>query len=610
MSSQQFTEVLKYSTLVGKDFNSDALVECFIELIENKNIDRSYGWELRMICNYIFIIGIKCIENNLCEKKIILLNLVKNEVKDLKEYGINLNIHKFIECYTYMDFQSLNDNQFLPSDVEYKEAFKIYTTTRYDSKLAPIADYVNVYGRINHKNMFLCDKNISHYMEDIDVIVERIITLAHNGLLNQEHRELISKLDLSPNHIKDLISVGQYKLDKCLEGLKIDCLTKTILTISEFGDYKRAYYLGFPIQYGLPGINFIKDAIKKLSELGDEEYIKYVLSKYHYTIKNKYEMLNGTDDTNLLALEFDSYLPFDRIEYVDENHVYEFTRESWQSLLTEPMRNPYNRKDLTFMFCNDIENRTILSNTSGIPNAKPMIELYADLNQKRKKVNRSLIDEFKIELISNRIPPYNEPIPDRRMDIIGFSSSEPISEPITQITLDRLMPLSMYSPDFDDDDVPIIEEETSEDEIVSDTPDIILGEDEIHSEEKSPDSSMTLVEDQDVAYAGGFVFDPEEKSHGYSTLINEIYDYPSVFTLNSKQNFNIYIKTLFSSPVVQSLVLPVRSFLCNNTNIMISTSQRNTIYDIKLKVSDLISIRGNKNLWDFMCGFYNHMCLK
>lgn len=152
----------------------------------------------------------------------------------------------------------------------------------------------------------------------------------------------------------------------------------------------KAYILGFPIQLGTPGIKTIKTALFLLAEVGIEKYAQLMTrEKGSPLVRCSYpgltvpgsedegEVKDGGDADNLMGHPFSSYSPFDRLCYIEDDHLFEFTRDEWQGLL-KGGKNPRTKTPLINSFVTEVGARMEIAKTYGLPPCKPLAQLLED----------------------------------------------------------------------------------------------------------------------------------------------------------------------------------------------------------------------------------------
>lgn len=165
---------------------------------------------------------------------------------------------------------------------------------------------------------------------------------------------------------------------------------------------QQAYFLGFPLQYGLPTLEEIEIRKKELNSIGVE---KYALER---TVLGQDELPAGISnlwrETDVYHNEITEYLPFDRVAWLYRGKVVYYTRPEFEHVLKKGeddfMQIKIDRGPLEVM-----TSRLNLVKLYNLPPAQPYLNLLmADLSalfkeknevpqvRKRKRSESSIID--------------------------------------------------------------------------------------------------------------------------------------------------------------------------------------------------------------------------
>jgi hypothetical protein len=147
----------------------------------------------------------------------------------------------------------------------------------------------------------------------------------------------------------------------------------------------RAYYLGFPIHLGTFNDASCKAAIMKYVTMGFRDYAKHMGHLGTSLIRpplDHYGLIEyqSIDDDDLNGDTYESYSPFDRIAYIEESRVYEFTRRGFEHLLVAKV-NPYNKTKLVTPLMMTLNQRRELVSAYNLPPCRPLKDLYVSLGE-------------------------------------------------------------------------------------------------------------------------------------------------------------------------------------------------------------------------------------
>lgn len=318
------------------------------------------------------------------------LNLYMKYVKE-----ISLNEQSIKEYNLALAVILGNENLVQPFEIIYVEAFTDTT------KEIPNPEIASVRNR-NHSfyidTLVLTDRfdYASKYYLRSPKLAERFINLNKIGMLTSETitslKEALEKSDMSISQLKEIFTISPTikELPKCLKFEDLDVISDLGWKISNMPPCKMCYYLGFPIQFGTPGVLIQRDAILALSKAeSPEKYVEEMFEKFksmnNYPIFSTIKKVNN--ERNTLFNEFNTYSPFDRITYLDDEHLFEFTREEWSNALTklrsgEQPKNHYNKQAFPRAFIREIQGREHIAQEYGLPSAQPLVDLYSDLMEK------------------------------------------------------------------------------------------------------------------------------------------------------------------------------------------------------------------------------------
>lgn len=367
--------ILKYSTLWNTEFGSKDKAEELINLIKEDDLDKSKGWEFRLISNYMAIV---CNSKNVSKDSILDLYLsikiilkVKYDVDTLKKMkyamfikftkqynGFNCEGVKFLEKHCKFTMKVANIH--ITYCDNYNKAFLMVEGKAISMHYASPYDNEFKYD-IDDKLMILCDrydyKTKDHISKYSEIIFNRIRILASSNLLQNKlefFRTITNTLNLTYEQVKILIKYDAYTISESIKGININRL---VFEISKMNSVKQAYYLGFPIQYGIPGKKFISESLKKLSEIGSDKYVE--------DIRDKFKGLKFTEFKHNEEHLYNTYFPFDRFEFIDGDIFYKFIRGKKPKILRS-----------SIIGNEDFQSREYISNKFEIPKAEPMILLY------------------------------------------------------------------------------------------------------------------------------------------------------------------------------------------------------------------------------------------
>ena len=148
----------------------------------------------------------------------------------------------------------------------------------------------------------------------------------------------------------------------------------------------RAYCLGFPIHLGTFNDQSCKVAIMRYVTMGFREYAKHMGQLGNQSVRPPLEdyglvEYQSVSDDDLNSEAYESYSPFDRIAYVEDSRVYEFTRRGFEHLAKTKI-NPYNKNKLVIPFLMTLGRRDEMVLAYNLPPCKPLQSLYVDLGEK------------------------------------------------------------------------------------------------------------------------------------------------------------------------------------------------------------------------------------
>jgi hypothetical protein len=188
---------------------------------------------------------------------------------------------------------------------------------------------------------------------------------------------------------KVLTSIKVYhleKFDKDLIKLICQCFpeyfSSHLLTCDEkylrlctYPVHIRAYLLGFPIERYIPSTEEIDIQMKKLMEIGIEEYVKTCDKNSYNHMSCSSEYIANTEDT--LCEDPSNYYAFDRYDLLQNNKVYRFSRKEFSKLIEEGMesKNFWNQCRLPEYAVATMSIRNSISNAMNLPNSDTAINL-------------------------------------------------------------------------------------------------------------------------------------------------------------------------------------------------------------------------------------------
>lgn len=131
------------------------------------------------------------------------------------------------------------------------------------------------------------------------------------------------------------------------------------------------YILGVNLLEVLPNEKQMIEIYKKFINLGVDDYIKYILDKSSLL---EFEGTNiNPHDTMMENPE--NYLPFDRIDYVDNQKIYRFTRTEF-SMMVKTGINMWTNKKLPYHILYSMATRLAVAETLKLPPSAPLEELF------------------------------------------------------------------------------------------------------------------------------------------------------------------------------------------------------------------------------------------
>jgi hypothetical protein len=243
-------------------------------------------------------------------------------------------------------------------------------------KICPFAISLDRLDFIAHTPNLDFDKTVKH--------IYRTIKNAPKEYLDYVIESYIGILERVRPKYQDIVELNKYYprlMNLILKIDEIEEITEIVWNIGMEDYVRQAYILGLPIQFGIPSKKIINQSLVRLAKLGPEKYSQDVCHKGTDCVKFNYEDYQhfDTDGENLILIGFEEYSPFDRIQFVQDDHIYEFTRDTWKSFMDQSKEtyelNPYNRQQIDAITLRNIKFRMIVAEAEQFPDAKPLIEI-------------------------------------------------------------------------------------------------------------------------------------------------------------------------------------------------------------------------------------------
>ena len=187
-----------------------------------------------------------------------------------------------------------------------------------------------------------------------------------------------------------------------------------------------AYRLGFPIHLGTPSPAVLKRSVYAWST-DSKTHLATMMARGTALVRPTYDGLLLTDTKDALLNESDLYGPFDRLAYMDGNHVWELTRPSWTWCVNNQMKHPVTKKCIPISIQSIMTDRIKLAESIGLPNAAPISELLTEIHPKEKQeVEPSVFRIFRGEAERpTRVPPFGMELLMRRAMQRGIIATIP-----------------------------------------------------------------------------------------------------------------------------------------------------------------------------------------
>ena len=446
-------------TLVNMDewTAKDAIVELQKAIVSEK-LNKCYGWELRLLVNYSFILrkSTDLFTDFFTEGQFIVDLLRSLEIKtDLLGYDFNFD---YIIKAMYFGLLVRSDtnrdrikHQIINGPTAFRERYIEYAV---DYDLHPEENFlIKSWLDRNPRNLHLIslylgfDDPFRHPTGDVNlttlkalIVTDRLDLLGHLGYkpFSKELTQLIVDRVYANKRIytrkllpiyKHLIELGNLQIGVAKDLMikhptifsppqnfaveELDLVCETGWKIANYKPELQAYYLGFPIHLGLPGIKAIKQAIFRLRRVGIVKYAQEMcLAGSRVTGIPEYESIDPSAiEDSLLATKCDTFGPFDRIQFVDDGHVFEFDRDSWHAIFaSNPSRNPYTRNPLSLTLIDTIASRSRFAKLYHFPKAKALSDLLTEI------LNPLPEPEVRISVEpDDGLSPFSPPIGDNRI---------------------------------------------------------------------------------------------------------------------------------------------------------------------------------------------------
>ena len=229
------------------------------------------------------------------------------------------------------------------------------------------------------------------------IIIKRIKHLATEAKLywkevRASYVKILKRIDLNFETMQQLIDIDDtlIEIPKGITITEFKLFNKLAWKVWNLQSDLRAYVLGLPIHMGIPGIKTIKDCVLKLAKHGIEAYSSEMGKLGNSIVYPPYQSIvhhNGGGD-DLVGVPFESYGPFDRLAYIENDLLFEFTRSSWIELKD---RNPFTKINFSHSF---IAMKTCRGSMAGrmlLPPSKPIASLLNDVEEGKISKIRHII---------------------------------------------------------------------------------------------------------------------------------------------------------------------------------------------------------------------------
>ena len=391
----------------------DEAFELFSNIIKSGQLNKTPGYLYRLISNFAWILKHS---DPIPEQEVKgLINVIPSSFEDsmhsFEETTLfpNTSVHLVLSAL-YNEYQGKHQEEKLEDQVkEFIECWNRYI----NFDVCPPSIYAHFFGMFkthgtfSRKNAYLSiifDQFSSIPKQVIpkwavDLLIDRIKHLSQSGWyidkFSKDLKKLLSKTNLSFETILQLLDLLPSVVSLPL-GFTIDQvrqLSPQSWNVARLSNATRAYTLGFPIHYGIPGDAQVREACLKLSRDGPEAYMVDIGRKWDALIRYQQNGLNWVSETEdpISATPFFHYGPFDRLIYIDDDHAFEFTRTSWEELLKEtedrPPSNPFNRKPLSKAFLSTVKSRLETADLYELPPASTIQSLIENSGKECREVS-------------------------------------------------------------------------------------------------------------------------------------------------------------------------------------------------------------------------------
>jgi hypothetical protein len=292
--------------------------------------------------------------------------------------------------------------------------------------------YIDLFAPNSSKGEFYDNKNISFAINS-----HRVAFVNENKVKLSKEQESMMKASLteileSPEYFKMVAAHYKYYLKVLNLNPKILIQMNEIipgyvdipeglsdLTSSQWDLFQsptplKAYILGFPIHLGVPSDDIVNEYFFKMVKMGSEAYMLEVGKEGSQCVSVKMMGIKALDTKeNCLANNYEHYGPFDRVQFFENSHSYEFTRDEWNGF--EKMINPTTRTQFPETFVQTIKARNEIAKTYNLPPCniiKELIDSFSSSPQKNESVDDDLVNRLVDEMtgdymrfiMSNRNP--------------------------------------------------------------------------------------------------------------------------------------------------------------------------------------------------------------
>lgn len=393
------------------------IYECFVSQIDNNTINKTEGWEYRVLSNYIYVLG-----------------RIKKLLDDWKNVEIKNKVKAYLSGQTFFNLPSVDvvDTVFdaaISAKNGYFTSQPLELTPTQELRhicLCVFSDYkiqLRVYNSMLQLfNLYPAPDN---YIQELDILLDQYHNLIPQKITSSilqalitrvrqiydvEHyfsakvktiRKVFNEIVLTQEQLQNIIETMPrvYEIPLKLTIQQYFQLSPQAKIISRLPHSIAAYTLGFPIQNGIPGDAQITAALFKLSRDGPQEYMVSVGRKWDALIRYETEGLTWStnDEDAITMIPYRHFGPFDRIIYVEDDHAFEFTRSSWKDLVNGVRTgsfeedgdnvpiNPFTRKPLSKAFLEQLKARIAIAELYNLPESDTLDSLIENAKNYGKK---------------------------------------------------------------------------------------------------------------------------------------------------------------------------------------------------------------------------------